>query len=238
MKKILPFCFFLSAANFNSSFAQSSFEVSTDNGLNDSIVSTAPIGISIVDQSIFNFYFKNISPNPITLKWKVVHRSIPASWDYSMCDFATCRDIFTDSVSYTTYEAAPDFKAYLYFHVLPKDFTTATLRIYVYDINYPLQGDTVTWIINGVTGIKDYNNSLRLSLFPNPSSEHITIDGENVSIKNAHVSLHNVIGEELTNIKSESNQLIIDLSPYENGIYFLRIRTEEGITTKKIIVNK
>lgn len=144
-----------------------------------------------------------------------------------------------DSLFYTMGEAEPDFKSYLLFHILQAYQGTATLRIYVYDKNYPLQGDTVTWVITGVNaaGINDINTYLRFSMFPNPASDHISIKGENVSIRNANISLHNIIGDELMYIKSESNQLKIDLSPYENGIYFLRIRTGEGIATRKIIVN-
>lgn len=220
--------------------AQSTFQVSTDSSLSKSIIASAPIGTSIIDQSIFNFYFKNITSDTIQLKWKVTQRTIPASWDYSMCDYATCRDMFSDSIEYTMYEAEPDFKSYLLFHILPKYEGTATLKIYVYDQNYPLQGETVSWIINGVytSGVNDINAALRFSMFPNPTSDYVTIKGENTSIKDARISLHNIIGEELTHVKSESNQLKIDLSPYKSGIYFLEIRTAQGITTKKITVNK
>lgn len=239
MKRLLLLSFLIIGLYFNN-YAQSSCEISVnDTTLSDSIVSSAPLAFSILDQSIFNFYFKNITPNIIQLKWKVVERSIPASWEYSMCDYATCYANFLDSAEYTMYEAEPDFKSYLWWHVMPKDFSTARLRIYVYDKN-TLKGDTVTWIITGVNpaGVNDINSSLRFSLFPNPASDHISIKGENVSIRNADISLHNIIGEEVMHIKSESNQLKIDLSPYKNGIYFIRIRTSEGIATKKIIVNK
>jgi hypothetical protein len=239
MKKIILFSFFI-LINYFSANAQSSCEVSTDSTLGKTINTSAPISTSILDQSIFNFYFKNTTSGTIQLKWKVVQRSIPASWDYSMCDYATCRDIFTDSTVYTMYEAVPDFKSYLLFHILPKDQSTATLRIYVYDKNYPLQGDTVTWIIKGVnaSGVNDLNNSLRFAMFPNPASDHILIEGENISLNDAEISLYNAMSQELTNTKGISNHINIDLSQYKNGIYFLKIRTEQGITSKKIIVNK
>jgi hypothetical protein len=239
MKKIILLCLFILASYFNN-YSQSSFQVSTDSTLNDSIVSSAPISSSILDQSIFNFYFKNITQGTIKLKWKVVQRSIPASWDYSMCDYATCRDAFMDSSEYRMHEAEPDFKSYLLFHILPKDQGTATLRIYVYDINYPLQGDTVTWIIKGVnaSGVNDLNNSLRFAMFPNPASDHILIEGENISLNDAEISLYNAMGQEIMNTKGISNHINIDLSQYKSGIYFLKIRTEQGITSKKIIVNK
>jgi len=240
MKKSILLSFFILQAYFEIR-AQSSCQVSiNDSTFNDSIVSPAPISTSIVDQSIFSFYFKNITSDTIQLKWKVVQRSIPASWDYSMCDYATCRDMFTDSAEYVMYEAEPAFKSYLLFHILPKDQSTATLRIYVYDKNYPLQGDTVTWIIHGVnaSGINDINASLRFSVFPNPASEYVIVEGENVNMKNVQVFLHNILGEELKHVKSESDQLRIDLSPYENGIYFLKIVTEEGIAARKISISR
>lgn len=86
------------------------------------------------------------------------------------------------------------------------------------------------------TGISENDLSSSVSVFPNPAADHVTISGD--MLIDANISLRNVIGEEMMNVSSLSNNMELSLSTIPNGIYFLNIRSENGIATKKIIVNK
>ncbi len=66
------------------------------------------------------------------------------------------------------------------------------------------------------------------SVYPNPTSGHITIKTKTLQ----QVEIYNITGAliDITN-KSE-----IDLSPYSKGIYLIKIITNQGIALKKIIL--
>ncbi len=68
-----------------------------------------------------------------------------------------------------------------------------------------------------------------ITLFPNPTSSNVEIS-TNETIKS--ISVYDVNGKE-SKIESINNN--IDLSAFKSGIYTLKIYTENGISTKKII---
>ena len=74
----------------------------------------------------------------------------------------------------------------------------------------------------------------KLSIYPNPVVDNLQIEFNSVSeIKN--VKVYSILGELVLTpqYKKENNQ--IDVSSLINGIYFLKIETEIGYLTKKII---
>lgn len=233
MKKKLLSIFLFCALSI-SNYAQSTFETSPSANFNES----TPISGNITDQLVSQVYFKNISSNNIKLKWKVLQRSIPAGWEYSMCDYATCRADFLDSTEFTMYPAEPQFSAYLWFHVLPHSLGMAVLKVYVYDVNFPNNGETVTWTVNSTTGINELNTSLRFSIFPNPASEYLNIQGDNIDLKDAKIYFYNTLGEEVMHTICNANSFKIYLNSLHEGIYFVRINTKEGYTTRKIIISR
>jgi hypothetical protein len=203
---------------------------------------TAAVSQSILNQCVMNVYFKNITTDTIRLNWKVTQRSLPAitpttAWDYSMCDYETCRDKFLDSAAYTMKRSVPGFEAFLYFHVLPKDAGTGILKVYVYDDKHPAQGDTITWIVNAkITNIDERNNAIRFALYPNPVTDYLTLEGENVNLTHATIRLYNPLGSELMQALSNSNATRINTAALSAGVYFIKITTEQGVSvTKKII---
>lgn len=80
------------------------------------------------------------------------------------------------------------------------------------------------------TGIAEeiYSYSKTVSIYPNPTSDKITIDAENI----CKVELINLKGKSIPISRTENE---IDLRKQPKGIYFLRITTEFGVINKKII---
>ena len=77
----------------------------------------------------------------------------------------------------------------------------------------------------------EFNNELN-TFYPNPTSDFISID-ENY--KDSDFQLINALGEILLEGKIESQ---LDLSQFENGIYYLQISRNNQITcTEKIVKN-
>ena len=88
------------------------------------------------------------------------------------------------------------------------------------------------------------NNAERLSLFPNPAKGNTIIALENAVDKNIEISLINILGSEITNLYSglvisNYQEIPVDLSKYEKGIYFVKVVSNgDVIMTEKLVVNK
>jgi hypothetical protein len=86
-----------------------------------------------------------------------------------------------------------------------------------------------------VTGI-DKNISTELNIFPNPSTGKFILDSK---ITKGEISVYNVSGEKVFYSNAQSSEdKSIDLSEQPNGIYFLNIKTKNGSTTRKLIIQK
>ena len=90
------------------------------------------------------------------------------------------------------------------------------------------------------TGIKENNLTYNIFISPNPTNGIFTISAENLKMES--VTIYNVLGEivyQLPNFQiNTSSNFQIDLTNQPNGIYFINLKTEQGIVSKKIIINK
>ena len=89
--------------------------------------------------------------------------------------------------------------------------------------------------INDVTEIN--NQQSIITIYPNPATSQLTITSEAEKIKG--VKVYTILGSEvLTNpqgFKNLAGLITIDISKETQGIYFVEIKTEQGIIYKKII---
>ena len=118
-----------------------------------------------------------------------------------------------------------------FFQSSPISFGTNTLTISsAYDMFIAkLCGSSCT------TDIMEHNMETDFYIYPNPTNGLLNLQMSQV--ENAQIKIYNVFGECIyQNISTSSNQLI-DLSSQADGIYFINIKTNEGMINKKIIVN-
>jgi hypothetical protein len=81
----------------------------------------------------------------------------------------------------------------------------------------------------GTLGINDFLES-NISIYPNPTNSFITIKHNN-SIEIENIKIFDTQGKQLNKTKAN----IVNLSNFQLGLYFIKIKTNEGILTKKII---
>ena len=92
------------------------------------------------------------------------------------------------------------------------------------------------WVINdagvdcSTAGIDD-QNQLDISIYPNPTSKTIYIQGYDTQLK---VVFYNILGKEVLN---KSIKKSIDISHLENGIYLMQLSNDGKSSTHKIIKN-
>ena len=61
-------------------------------------------------------------------------------------------------------------------------------------------------------------NVASVTLFPNPANESVTFKGENLGM----VRVFNVLGQKVDEFEANSNELRINTTGYENGVYFVK----------------
>ncbi|MFI5164343.1 MAG: T9SS type A sorting domain-containing protein, partial [Bacteroidia bacterium] len=91
-------------------------------------------------------------------------------------------------------------------------------------------------IVNGTTEINFENN---FNISPNPSTGIFTINSSDpsTSLRVTDVEVYDVFGREVYQSKNPPIQSrTLDLSSYPKGIYFLRIKENEKMFSRKIVL--
>ena len=78
-------------------------------------------------------------------------------------------------------------------------------------------------------GIEEINKNT-ISIYPNPTSDIITISAENLTI--SQINIYNQLGQQMPIDPGTS----IDVSTFPKGLYIVEIETEDGTFREKILV--
>jgi len=111
---------------------------------------------------------------------------------------------------------------------------------------------TATVTVSFVGGINEIDFSNSISIYPNPTSGVLQIQANSYQlIANSQIEIYNVMGEKIyeqaisdigtANSGNNSNGLsliTINLSAARSDIYFLQLKTDNGIANKKIVISK
>ena len=114
---------------------------------------------------------------------------------------------------------------------LSADGSTVAIGALSNDENGTDSGHVRVYDLSSVLSLNSFIQS-NFSVYPNPTSERLTIDLENNLILEK-VNIYNTLGQI---IKTESNTTI-DVSKLQKGTYFVEVITNQGKATKSIIVN-
>lgn len=77
----------------------------------------------------------------------------------------------------------------------------------------------------------DFNS---LKVYPNPTKDFVTIESTDALSK---IEVINISGQVLFTSKTDDKQFKLDLSSYKDGVYFVRIQSDEKQKTIKIVKN-
>lgn len=89
-------------------------------------------------------------------------------------------------------------------------------------------------VLLGTVGIHD-PVKVQVSIFPNPATSQITIKSESRIFE---AELLNLVGSRIIANRVDAYQLTLDLSNQVQGLYFLRLHTDNGIVTRKVNIKK
>ena len=89
------------------------------------------------------------------------------------------------------------------------------------------------------TGIVDNSFAKNITVYPNPTSDKITIDINNSKAEKITISLTNVLGQEVF-VRQQSVAInakeVIDITAFAKGVYFLEIESKNGRFLEKVVV--
>ena len=91
----------------------------------------------------------------------------------------------------------------------------------------------ITAQTTGCDGIENYLIN-RIALYPNPAKEYVDIRvDENINVTSMEV--YDVYGKLINTVNVVENPTRINVSALANGMYFVRVTTEEGTVTKSFV---
>ena len=96
--------------------------------------------------------------------------------------------------------------------------------------------DTNQWAPIETTGLPERKESIVSLFYPNPTTGQFSIENGELSIVN--VEIFDMMGkmQKIESVK-QNGEVIIDISHFSIGVYFVRVQTQKGIITQKIIKN-
>jgi hypothetical protein len=89
------------------------------------------------------------------------------------------------------------------------------------------------------TGIQDNSSINKISVYPNPTTDKVTISFNNNKAEQLSISLKNVLGKTIFSNKQSiavNAKQVIDLSTFAKGVYILEINTEKESFSEQLIV--
>lgn len=193
---------------------------------------------------IYGINFKTNRPQEIVYKWEKIENSLSPFWNYSLCDYTGCYIGVPDNGTMTLItqeESEAGKEGFFSLSINTGEIIgEGKLLLYVYDSNNPSSGDTVSFHITRAvpTGIEqEITAEVEPIIFPNPVSDVLHVSLSNLNPMN-HVTVYNAIGELMyVHMDLKSNKLILDVSTYEAGIYFVNITSFHGeLFSKKLII--
>jgi uncharacterized delta-60 repeat protein len=99
---------------------------------------------------------------------------------------------------------------------------------------------SAVFAVNDV-GVSEYEKVILLSIYPNPTSNDLTMEYLLQKPENVKINLMNIAGQiiyaEQINALAGKNKMTISLAEYTAGIYYLQIITNENLVTKKLVKN-
>ncbi len=115
---------------------------------------------------------------------------------------------------------------------------TCITNVTVYDTLYTTVTDTL--IINTTLSLPAPNNENTILIYPNPASDHITIDNGNFAAMAGYsIKIENNAGQQVFQNTINQAQFDVDLSTWSgNGLYFVHLIDAQGntVTVRKIVL--
>lgn len=117
---------------------------------------------------------------------------------------------------------------------------SATIIIFAFRTTGPNDapnGNSSLWIddisFGTSTGVKYISSSSPVAVYPNPAHGQVTLSNVEVG---SRVTLYNILGEVVYEVKAETSTQVLDISVMPNGMYLVQVKNGTVTTTQKLVV--
>ncbi len=190
------------------------------------------------DLETLTVFLHSLSSSTVVFKWQKLSESLPADWEATVCDNKICYTRLEDSGTMNPVDSSES--AFLLLHITSHvNYGTATVRYVVWDAQYPLLTDTLTYIVRvePFTGIKEGDKAATACVYPNPANRHFHIQTNESAIFEYQIA--DIRGRIMEYGTCSTGSLTLNIRGYRTGLYFVSIhRSKQPIQTFKIIINQ
>lgn len=109
---------------------------------------------------------------------------------------------------------------------------TTSGTFYYVCINHFSSGMKGMIVVEPTTGIEKNTRGEEISIYPNPAESFITIKNAEAS----DVEVLDMLGHRIQSLNINATNNTIDVNSWRSGVYFIRIKVEEGLVTRKVVV--
>ena len=209
----------LTPLSFN---AQTSFSWINGNSYSDTTLATN-------SYTELKLEFSNETNDSLRIGVKVTYNDLPASWDGMVCVFGKCLGTIPASGDSATM-VDMDTSDIGYVRLTVNPYTgnqVATLKIWTYNLDNPSDGDTATWHIDQTS--VGLNEISKPTIYPNPASDFIVIEGEQIS----QALLSDMHGHIIRSMSTTGKLNIVGLP---KGMYLLTIEDINNQRHSEVII--
>ncbi len=144
-----------------------------------------------------------------------------------------------------TFSNTATISSWTSFNVQISSYTTAdSASIYLSSCSFPggvpdPQGNSALYVDNLsfdtliTTGISEENELSSFAVYPNPTSGQFTVL---LPTDNGTITVTDILGMQI--LETQATQKSMNLQLADNGIYLVYVKTKEGTTTRKVVVNR
>ncbi|CAH0335934.1 hypothetical protein FVB9288_01599 [Flavobacterium sp. CECT 9288] len=115
------------------------------------------------------------------------------------------------------------------------DSFTNEANIY-FDYNFPILTNKATSKFETTLETQDFDFSNYFSLYPNPANEELNIIAkQNIEIQS--LTIYDILGQVVIAVPNAKSESKIDVSKLSSGNYFVKVKSDKGISSMKFIKN-
>ncbi len=212
---------------------------------------TVSLGTTAGNTTSRTFDIKNTSSNTntyVVIRYDVTLHSTAAAY---YCFAGTCygNTTFTSTAQLTLTPGQSASQYTTQYTTLTTDLDEAA-TVGVSHVKYTFRNvnnmnDSLQFSIiynNPAAGIKELSNSVsRFEVSPNPANDAVNVSFNFKGSGNGELNVINALGQVLINknlaLTEGKNNVSLSVSELPQGVYFVRIKNGEAITTKRLVVN-
>lgn len=196
---------------------------------------TIAVNLSPNTTEQYPMYQSAIGQDTVVLAIEIIYNDLPAAWDGMVCIYGTCLGTIPPVGTQATMSPiSGTTQGMVRLTVNPFEGTeVAKLQVYVYDVNFPNDGDTATFLLNQTLGLSQTAVLDPVRIAPNPTNDVFSID---VFDGAEALRIVDMNGRTLRQMNlTSTGKMLVNVADLPTGIYTVQLSSQEGISSTRLI---